>query len=71
MARRDGLIVVVGVLATIPLGPGVSAMPRPVLQAEVAQRATAIAKCQTGYRKSTVTGLCVRKQVRFPMLSWF
>lgn len=28
-------------------------------------------RCQWGFRKSTITGLCVRKTVRWPLLSWY
>ena len=35
-----------------------------------AGRSVSSARCQSGYRKSTVTGRCVRNGVRFPMLGW-
>ena len=42
----------------------------PLLRFDGASNVQTAARCQPGYRKSTVTGLCVRKTPRWPMLGW-
>lgn len=67
---RPGAVLVVLLAAIAQEAQPAHALP-PVPAIERVRVAVPAKRCASGYRKSTVTGKCVRIQPRWPILSWF
>ena len=63
-----GLAAAVALLALAAPPADAGPMPKRI---EVAPGYALAARCPPGFRRHTITAKCVRRQPRFPLLSWF
>jgi hypothetical protein len=64
------VLIVIAALVAVATAPSASAVTH-ALGLKHASVVEPAKSCPHGYRKSTVTGNCVRKEPRWPILSWF